>query len=439
MVVRSVVRGPRPEGYRADAVAVIGFVIGPNGLPSETSDSMPLALCFVACDGASQDGAVTEPLVIDREGVDALIDALIKRGYEVVGPTVRSQTILYDTITSTADLPVGIRDRQEAGTYRLEDRGDDALFGYVVGPHSWKKFLTPPGTVFWRGLRTEDGFETVEPEEPPRYAFFGARPCDVAAMKIQDDVYIPVEDSIYTERRKRSFTVAVNCTEPAATCFCESMGTGPDVKDGYDIALTEVLSGKRHYFLAEAGTDEGDEVLGELAASDARDEQVVEARRLVVSATDQMGRTLETDGLKELLYANLENPYWAEIGERCLSCTNCTMVCPTCFCSTVEDRQDLDGDGAERVRIWDSCFTLDFSYIHGGAVRSSTSARYRQWLTHKLASWQDQFDSIGCVGCGRCIAWCPVGIDITREAAAIRERDIRRVAVGTPAVKEAVE
>ncbi len=382
---------------------------------------------------------MTELLVIDREGVDALISALIERGYEVVGPTVRGQTILYDTITSTGDLPVGLRDRQEAGTYRLEERDDEALFGYVVGPQSWKRFLTPPGTVFWKGLRTEDGFETIEHEEAPRYAFFGARPCEVAAMKIQDDVYLPVEDGIYTERRRRSFTVAVNCTEPAATCFCASLGTGPDVTEGYDIALTEVLGKKQHYFLAEAGTDEGREVLATLAARDARDEEVVKARRMVVRAAEHMGRSLDTDGLKELLYANVANPYWAEIGDRCLLCTNCTMVCPTCFCSTVEDRQSLDGSSAERARTWDSCFTLDFSYIHGGPVRSSASSRYRQWLTHKLASWQDQFGSIGCVGCGRCIAWCPVGIDITREVTAIRERDVRRVEVGVPAVKEVVE
>ena len=389
--------------------------------------------------GVTQDGAVTELLVIDREGVDTLISALIERGYEVVGPTVRGQTILYDTITSTGDLPVGLRDRQEAGTYRLEERDDDALFGYVVGPQSWKRFLTPPGTVFWRGLRNEDGFETIEHEEAPRYAFFGARPCEVAAMKIQDDVYLPVEDGIYTERRRRSFTVAVNCTEPAATCFCASLGTGPDVTEGYDIALTEVLGKEQHYFLAEAGTDEGREVLATLAARDARDEEVVKARRMVVHAAEHMGRSLDTDGLKDLLYANVANPYWAEIGDRCLLCTNCTMVCPTCFCSTVEDRQALDGSSAERVRTWDSCFTLDFSYIHGGPVRSSASSRYRQWLTHKLASWQDQFGSIGCVGCGRCIAWCPVGIDITREVTAIRERDVRRVQIGVPAVKEVVE
>jgi len=382
---------------------------------------------------------VSEPLVIDREGVDALIEALIDRGYEVVGPTVRGQTILYDTITSTGDLPVGLRDRQEAGTYRLEERGDDALFGYVVGPQSFKKYLTPPGTVFWKGLRTEDGFETVEAAAPPRYAFFGARPCEVAAMRIQDDVYLPVADGVYTERRERSFTVAVNCTEPAATCFCASLGTGPAVSVGYDIALTEVLSGEHHFFLAEAGTDIGEEVLSDLSARPAHDEEVVGARRLVVHASDHMGRTLDTDGLKELLSANLTNSIWDEIGSRCLTCTNCTMVCPTCFCSTVEDRQALDGSSAERVRTWDSCFTLDFSYIHGGPVRSSPGARYRQWITHKLSTWHDQFGSSGCVGCGRCITWCPVGIDITKEAAAVRERDIRRVAVGIPSVREVLE
>lgn len=380
-----------------------------------------------------------ETLVIDREGVNALIRALAGRGYEVVGPTVRGQTILYDTITSTDDLPVGLRDRQEAGTYRLEERGDEALFGYVVGPQSFRRFLTPPGTVFWKGLRTEDGFESAELDEPPRYAFFGARPCEVAALKIQDDVYSSTGDPIYAGRRDRSFTVAVNCTEPASTCFCDSLETGPGVTDGYDIALTEVLDGDTHYLIAEAGSEEGEEVLSSLTARNAADEELVAARRTVMLAAEHMGRRLETDGLKEVLQGNLENPYWDEIAKRCLSCTNCTLVCPTCFCSSVEDHLSLDGSETERVRTWDSCFTLDFSYVHGGPVRRFPGSRYRQWLTHKLGSWQDQFGSIGCVGCGRCITWCPVGIDITKEAAVIRERDVRRVAVGTPSVKEEVE
>jgi ferredoxin len=132
------------------------------------------------------------------------------------------------------------------------------------------------------------------------------------------------------------------------------------------------------------------------------------------------GRHLETAGIRELLLDNLEHPRWQTVAERCLSCANCTMVCPTCFCSSVEEVSDLTGDHVVRERSWASCFTAEHSYMNTGAVRKSTASQYRQWLTHKLATWHDQFETSGCVGCGRCITWCPVGIDLTEEVAAIR-------------------
>jgi Fe-S-cluster-containing hydrogenase component 2 len=147
---------------------------------------------------------------------------------------------------------------------------------------------------------------------------------------------------------------------------------------------------------------------------------------VVERTASRMGRSLQTEGIKALLQNNPNHPRWADAAKRCLSCGNCTMVCPTCFCTTVDDHSDLTGASATRVRKWDSCFTLDFSYIHGGAVRQSGSARYRQWMTHKLASWYDQFGTSGCVGCGRCITWCPTGIDITAEAAAMRNAPAAR-------------
>jgi len=132
-----------------------------------------------------------------------------------------------------------------------------------------------------------------------------------------------------------------------------------------------------------------------------------------------MGRQVDTSGLKELLYQSYDHPRWDEVASRCLTCANCTMVCPTCFCTTTEDVTDLTVGHAERWQRWDSCFDPDFSYLHGGPVRRSGAARYRHWLTHKLGTWHEQFGSSGCVGCGRCIVWCPVGIDLTAEVAAL--------------------
>jgi Fe-S oxidoreductase len=144
------------------------------------------------------------------------------------------------------------------------------------------------------------------------------------------------------------------------------------------------------------------------------------ADQLVSEAAKKMGRAMNTAGIKELLYKQIDHSRWEEVASRCLTCANCTMVCPTCFCTTVEDVSDVTGEHAERWRKWDSCFNLNFSYIFGGSLRRTVKGRYRQWMTHKLASWIDQFGVSGCVGCGRCITWCPVGIDITEEVRAMR-------------------
>ncbi len=361
---------------------------------------------------------------IDADELDRLFGALAQRGYTLVGPTARDGAIVYDELSSAADLPVGWTDEQDGGTYRLRARSDGARFGFTVGPHSWKRYLFPPSLTLWRAQEDGDGGFHVEQTrpEPTAYAFVGVRACELHAMAIQDRVFLNNNhpDPVYADRRERAFIVAVNCTEPSGTCFCASMETGPRVTFGYDIALTEVISEDEHYVVAEPGSDRGSEVLSEIDAPEASGAETQLASNLVEQAADRMGRTMETDGIKELLQNNLEHPRWERIAERCLSCGNCTQVCPTCFCSTVEDVTDLTGQTADRVRYWDSCFNLAFSYVHGGPVRNETSSRYRQWMTHKLAHWIDQFGTSGCVGCGRCITWCPVGIDITAEVRAIR-------------------
>ncbi|MEZ5078069.1 MAG: 4Fe-4S dicluster domain-containing protein [Solirubrobacterales bacterium] len=361
---------------------------------------------------------------IDRRGLDALFGALRERGYELVGPTVRDGAIVYGEIGSTADLPAGWTDEQDGGTYRLVRREDEALFGYAVGPHSWKRYLHPPELTLWRARRGEGGEleVTEEPPDAPAYAFVGVRSCELRAIEIQDQVLAGGEhpDPFYVARRQGAFVLAVNCTVAGGTCFCVSMEAGPRVGEGHDVALTEVIDADGHYFVCEAGSERGAELLAELPSAPAGTAALKAATAGVERAAARQGRAMETEGIKALLYENYEHPRWDEVSERCLTCGNCTMVCPTCFCTTVEDGSDLSGDEAERTRRWDSCFTLDFSYVHGGSVRSSARSRYRQWMTHKLATWIDQFGSSGCVGCGRCITWCPVAIDITEEVAAIR-------------------
>ncbi len=230
-------------------------------------------------------------------------------------------------------------------------------------------------------------------------------------------------DSHYQRRREDLFLVAVNCSEVGGTCFCGSMDAGPEVRSGFDIALTEVSTRDEHAFLVEIGSRAGALMMNDVPHRVAGQAEMDEARRMIERVSRNMGRDMGGGDVRGLLLRNLEHPRWDDVAARCLTCGNCTMVCPTCFCTTVEEQTDFTLDSAGRTRRWDSCFTTDFSYIHGGSIRSSPRSRYRQWMTHKLATWFDQFGISGCVGCGRCITWCPVAIDITEEVREIRNSE----------------
>lgn len=365
-------------------------------------------------------------LVMTSGNLDQLLEAISRRGFRLIGPTARDGAIVYDDISSSADLPAGWTDEQEGGTYRLRRRDDDALFGYNVGPQSWKRQLFPPSSLLSR-VRGDDGRSVAAAgsQEAGPLAFIGVRSCELHAIAVQDRVFLGGRhaDPVYASRREGAFIVAVNCGQAGGTCFCVSMQTGPRAESGFDLALTELLDGGRHEFLVEIGTARGAEVMSEVACQAAQAAHVRAADQISQRTAASMGRQMDTSGIKELLYANFEHPRWEEVAGRCLACGNCTMACPTCFCFSVENVSDLTGTQAELHRSWDSCFTMDHSYLHGGAVRVSNRSRYRQWMTHKLATWIDQFGTSGCVGCGRCITWCPVGIDITEEVAAIRADD----------------
>jgi ferredoxin len=361
--------------------------------------------------------------VLERSGLQSLLDVLAESGYRTIGPTVSDGSIVFDEVSFDSEFPIGWTDEQTPGHYKVERRRDDRVFGYAVGPGSLKRYLFVPKRPLVTISREQDGGLVFEPcdENPERIAIIGAKPCDVAGTLVQDLVFLgDFPDPDYQQRRDNTFIVAVNCSDPAATCFCSSMGTGPRAASGFDLLLTELHDSKRHEFLVEVGTDSGRQVLDRLSTREATEKDRRAADEVIRESESAMVRRLETEGIRDLLLDHLDHPIWGDIANRCLTCANCTLACPTCFCSAVEDVTDLSGDNAERWQMWDSCFTLAHSYIHGGSIRKSAKSRYRQWLTHKLGSWIDQFGVSGCVGCGRCITWCPVGIDLTEEIGRLR-------------------
>lgn len=358
---------------------------------------------------------------LEKPAFDQLLAALRELGYQTVGPRAMQDVISYAPMQGLQDLPRGYTSVQDAGRYKLVYSGHPRYFDVTPGAESWKRFFFPARAEMFTIQRDETGWKVEPPaEDLPVWALVGVRPCELAAIQVQDRVFLRDEwsDPIYRTRRERAFIVTVNCLHPCGTCFCDSMGSGPKADSGFDISLTEL----EDWFLFEIGSEAGKIIAAQLPLQPASAFLIQNASRGFAEARRHMGRVMPNpDALPEILLGRLEHPRWDDVAQRCLSCTNCTQVCPTCFCWDANDHPDLSGNTSRRVRVWDSCFNPDYSYIAGGNTRPNTRSRYRQWLTHKVASWHHQFGVSGCVGCGRCITWCPAYIDITEEVAALLE------------------
>jgi len=360
------------------------------------------------------------PQLLRREDFPQLLHALKQSGYQILGPVVSQGAIQWKAISTPNDLPIGWKDRQEPGSYHLEPDSSPRYFNIVHGPESLKPLTFAPRETLLVLDRRDHTFSAkeIQPNTTPT-AVLGVRACDLAGLAIQDQIFLngTYPDPYYQQRRENLFLIAVNCTRAQLTCFCASMETGPKAQQGFDLSLTEADKD----FLIEVGSAKGLKVLEQLTCSIASEERIKEDEERIAACAESQTRSLPKSNLPAALYEAHDHPRWDEVAARCLSCTNCTMVCPTCFCHGVEERPSLDFQQSEHTRVWDSCFTSDHGYIHGKNFRPTTKDRYRMWLTHKLASWIDQFGMSGCVGCGRCITWCPVGIDLTEEVHALSQ------------------
>lgn len=357
--------------------------------------------------------------------LSSLVAKLMALGYQCLGPAVENGAIVMRELDAPDGLPRGLQAEQAPGRYRLTQDPLNRYFAWANGPQAIKPQTFAPKESLWRVERNDAGalqFAAVLPTVPAQ-AIIGVRACDLAALALQDAHFLHEgrRDAHYAQRREHLFLVAVQCAEPGATCFCASTGDGPTPTVGYDLALAELAEG----FVAVAGSAKGGEVLNALSLAPATPQQIEAARQQGQAAAASQTRSLPGHNLRDALMSRLEHPRWDEVAARCLACGNCTAVCPTCFCHAESDEPALDGQASQHVRLWDSCFGESHGHLHGFNVRPDIRSRYRQWLTHKLATWHDQFGRSGCVGCGRCIAWCPVGIDLTEEVAALTGSEVQ--------------
>ena len=346
---------------------------------------------------------------ISAENLYRWVDALVDR-FRVLGPVAAKRgQYVFAPLDRSAQLAL------DYGTT-------------MIGPRS---FIYPSVQPLLRIDRETNTYETIDPGPARTQLIFALHPCDMHAITVLDRTFLgPNKDFYYAKRRRETYTVVLNCNRACDQGFCASMHAGPFLRltAGFDIAMT-ALDGE---YLLEAGSKRG-QALIETAPGlkKTRRARLYEKSQLEQQAAASFTKSLETEGLPELLMRTFEHPVYKEVADaRCLGCSNCVMVCPTCFCYKVVDRVDFGPRIVERSRQWDACQDYGFAEVHAGNFRQPQQARLRQFLTHKLCTWVEQYGCLGCIGCGRCMTWCPTGIDITEMAKEIRRDPTRQLELG---------
>jgi sulfhydrogenase subunit beta (sulfur reductase) len=285
----------------------------------------------------------------------------------------------------------------------------------------FKKLLSPPQySMFQYG---EKGYE-ANFEDIPNRVIFGLHPCDIHALLIMDDFHNKYYvDPYYMNRRNRTIIIGFSCI-PDEKCFCHATNTDT-VEEGFDLFLTDL----DEFFLVWVGSSIGDDIVRDcpkiidesITPKDLK--KYIEWREY---RNSQYKMDINLTGMPEIIELSDESEIWEEEGEKCLSCGACTIVCPTCPCYNVKDTIDLNKDKGNRIREWDSCLFKEYSMVAGGHnFRESRAQRLKLRFTHKLQSFVGQYGKPACVGCGRCIATCPVDIDIATIVKRLRGEEVK--------------
>lgn len=266
-----------------------------------------------------------------------------------------------------------------------------------------KAFFLPESETLLKYTRYGTAQETL-PDKKPR-VLFGVRPCDAKAADLLDLMFLTEkdEDPYYKAHREKTVIVGVGCNVPCPSCFCTTVESGPFGRAGMDALLTDLGDS----YLVRVITPKGTELFEGL--TDATEPQEIEAKAIQQNALKLIDPAFETKDLKSKLDSNFESPLWQKFADSCLGCGICTFLCPTCFCFDIVD----EAQRSERVRNWDTCMFRTYSLeASQHNPRPTRRERTRQRVMHKFSYWLDHVNKIGCTGCGRCVWYCPVGLDL---------------------------
>lgn len=327
-----------------------------------------------------------------------------KYGLDVIGLRYNGGSFSYGKLSSINDAPLYVEDLQGRASYRLIRANAAGSFRHTY--LSPKYFLNPP---LQEVAHVGADFGASAPKERPKpFAIFGIKPCDLHAIRVIDGILLN-KDLYYTMIRGSLRAVVVEeCTRPSGNCFCGSLGTGPQARNGYDLAYAWLEDG----VVVKAGSALGEELIEELGLEGADAGDVEKYEEYIIRAQQQTKALPELPKLVNALEKSMGNiELWSKLSRRCVGCSNCNMVCPTCFCTEFFDEIGPNGS-ATRFRKWYGCLSYSYGLVARGHFRPELYMRYRHFVLHKFLFYWKQVGLIGCTGCGRCITWCPLGVDI---------------------------
>ncbi len=298
---------------------------------------------------------------------------LLNKNFEVIAPVKKNGSLIFDKVSSA----------------------DEIVKNYINTDYPPKNFFLPDGETIFE-YKKSNNIKIKHPGKPKKKVIYGIRPCDVNALLKLDKIL--GGEFYYRIKRENTKIIAINCTKAGENCFCTSLGDD-QLKEGFDLLLTDV--GKEFYI--KIGSEWGKKLM--------KHKIFKRTENSFKKTFFECKRFFLAKDLDKKIERNFNTKIWEKHFKKCFSCTACSVVCPMCYCFDLVQVPKSENEGKVK-KFWSSCLSKEFSRVAGDFIfRDKRVNRVRQFLSHKFLYGKKHYDEFLCVGCGRCISHCPVGID----------------------------